>query len=87
MTFAGPASLLLMSGVFEAVTRKIMGHRSAALERYQHLTPGFREATVQHPAGILQGVKLGRKSGTHQSATLGRCQEMGKRTETKEDKW
>ena len=49
------ASLLLMSGVFQAVTRKITGHRSAALERYQHLTPGCREATVEHLAGILQG--------------------------------
>ena len=56
------ASLLLMSGVSEAVTRKITGHRSAALERYQHLTPGFREATVEHLATILQGDQSQAKS-------------------------
>ena len=41
----GP-SVLLMQGIPGDVVRKITGHRSRELERYQHLLPLFRAQTV-----------------------------------------
>ena len=41
----GP-SVLLMQGIPGDVVRKITGHRSRELERYQHLSPIFRAQTV-----------------------------------------
>jgi hypothetical protein len=37
----GP-SVLLMQGISGDVVRKITGHRSRGLERYQHLSPGLQ---------------------------------------------
>lgn len=50
----GP-SILLARGIDENVVRKITGHRSKELWRYQHLMPRLRETTVNIVAGeILQ---------------------------------
>jgi len=48
----GP-SVLLMQGIPGDVVRKITGHRSRELERYQHLSPAFRAQTVDLIAQVL----------------------------------
>ncbi len=48
----GP-SVLLMQGTPGDVVRKITGHRSRELERYQHLSPVFRAQTVDLIAQVL----------------------------------
>jgi len=48
----GP-SVLLMQGIPGDVVRKITGHRSRELERYQHLSPVFRAQTVELIAQVL----------------------------------
>src|SRR2546425_8224547 len=40
------ATLLMTLGVPDPIVRKITGHRSRELERYQHLTPELRALTV-----------------------------------------
>ncbi len=48
----GP-SVLLMQGIPGDVVRKITGHQSRELERYQHLSPVFRAQTVDLIAQVL----------------------------------
>ena len=48
----GP-SVLLMQGIPGDVVRKITGHRSRELDRYQHLSPVFRAQTVDLIAQVL----------------------------------
>jgi hypothetical protein len=50
----GP-SVLLMQGIPGDIVRKITGHRSRELERYQHLSPLFRAQTVDLIAQVLIG--------------------------------
>jgi hypothetical protein len=50
----GP-SVLLMQGIPGDIVRKITGHRSRELERYQHLSPLFRAQTVDLIAEVLLG--------------------------------
>ena len=38
----------------DPIIRKLTGHRSRALEGYQHLSPGFRQQTVELIAGKLE---------------------------------
>ena len=40
------ATILMTLGVPNPIVRKLTGHRSRALERYQHLTPELRAMTV-----------------------------------------
>ena len=40
-------SILFMNGVPEAAIRKITGHRSKAIERYEHVSVEFRRMTVE----------------------------------------
>ncbi len=40
-------TILFLSGVPEAIIRKLTGHRSRELERYEHLSPGLRRQTVE----------------------------------------
>ena len=40
------ATILMTLGVPDAIVRKVTGHRSRELERYQHLTPELRALTV-----------------------------------------
>ena len=47
--------MLLMQGIPGDVVRKITGHRSRELERYQHLSPLFRAQTVDLIAQVLVG--------------------------------
>ena len=42
-----------MQGIPGDVVRKITGHRSRELERYQHLSPTFRAQTVDLIAQVL----------------------------------
>ena len=42
-----------MQGIPGDVVRKITGHRSRELERYQHLSPAFRAQTVDLIAQVL----------------------------------
>ena len=48
----GP-SVLWMQGIPGDIVRKITGHRSRELERYQHLSPLFRAQTVDLIAQVL----------------------------------
>jgi hypothetical protein len=44
-----------MQGIPGDIVRKITGHRSRELERYQHLSPLFRAQTVDLIAQVLLG--------------------------------
>ena len=44
-----------MQGIPGDIVRKITGHRSRELERYQHLSPLFRAQTVDLIAQVLVG--------------------------------
>jgi hypothetical protein len=49
-------------GIPDAIIRKMTGYRSAALERYKHLSPAFQQQTSGLIAGKLTeglGTKLG----------------------------
>ena len=48
-------------GVPDPIVRKITGHRSRELERYQHLTPELRALTVNLIAAELFRAKRARK--------------------------
>jgi hypothetical protein len=39
--------------VADAIIRKMTGHRSEELERYKHLSPAFKQLTVELIAGQL----------------------------------
>jgi len=39
-------TILFLSGIPEAIIRKLTGHRSRELERYEHLSPGLKRQTV-----------------------------------------
>ena len=51
------ASLLLMAGVSEEIVRKLTGHRSRELERYQHLSPEFRRKTVEVISKVMHEIR------------------------------
>lgn len=55
---AGP-SILLELGVADGIVRKLTGHRSRELERYQHLSPELRKHTVELIAQALIGTPTG----------------------------
>jgi hypothetical protein len=40
-------TILFLRGVPEAIIRKLTGHRSRELERYEHLSPGLKRQTVE----------------------------------------
>jgi hypothetical protein len=42
-----------MQGIPGDIVKKITGHRSRELERYQHLSPAFRAQTVDLIAQVL----------------------------------
>jgi hypothetical protein len=44
-----------MKGVPDAIIAKMTGHKSRELKRYQHLSPQFRQQTVEMIAGELEG--------------------------------
>ena len=52
-----------MGGVPDAIIRKMTGHRSEELERYKHLSPSFRQQSVELIAGQL-GEQLGKRIST-----------------------
>ena len=59
------ATILMTLGVPDPIVRKLTGHRSRELERYQHLTPEVRARTVNLIATELFRVKQGLiESGT-----------------------
>jgi integrase len=59
------ATILMTLGVPDAIVRKLTGHRSRELERYQHLTPELRAMTVNLIASALFRAKRAKKeSGT-----------------------
>ncbi len=45
--------MLFIEGVADAIIRKMTGHRSEELERYKHLSPAFKQQTVELIAGQL----------------------------------
>jgi integrase len=57
------ATILMSLGVPDPIVRKITGHRSRELERYQHLTPELRALTVNLIATELFRPKSARKGG------------------------
>jgi len=56
-------TMLFMSGVADAVIRKLTGHRSEELERYKHFSPSFKQQTVDLIADGLTEI-MGTKMGT-----------------------
>jgi integrase len=67
------ATILMTLGVPDPIVRKITGHRSRELERYQHLTPEVRSLTVNLIAAELFRAKQARrKSGTPTGTPRGR---------------
>jgi integrase len=46
-------TMLFIEGVADAIIRKMTGHRSEELERYKHLSPAFKQQTVELIAGQL----------------------------------
>ena len=54
--------MLFIEGVADAIIRKMTGHRSEELERHKHLSPAFKQQTVELIAG-----QLSRRLSTFQS--------------------
>jgi hypothetical protein len=48
-------TILFLSGIPEAIIRKLTGHRSREIERYEHLSPGLKNQTVDLIARALSG--------------------------------
>jgi integrase len=48
-------TILFLRGIPEAVIRKLTGHRSRELERYEHLSPLIRQQTVELIANEITG--------------------------------
>ena len=46
-------TILFLSGIPEAIIRKLTGHRSRELERYEHLSPGLKSQTIELIARAL----------------------------------
>ena len=44
---------MFLRGIPEAIIRKLTGHRSRELERYEHLSPGLKRQTVELIAKVL----------------------------------
>jgi integrase len=47
-------TILFLEGVPEAIIRKLTGHRSRELERYEHLSPVLKRQTVNRIANVLK---------------------------------
>ena len=58
------ATILMMLGVPDPIVRKLTGHRSRELERYQHLTPELRAMTVNLISTELFRAKQAKKTET-----------------------
>ena len=67
-------TMLFMQGIPDAIIRKMTGHRSEKLERYKHLSPGFREQSVERIAGELS-CQLATKWATSAKNRKGRSKE------------
>ena len=48
-------SILFLRGIPEAIIRKLTGHRSRELERYEHLSPRLKRQTVEWIAQEISG--------------------------------
>ncbi len=48
-------TILFLEGIPEAIIRKLTGHRSRELERYEHLSPNLKRQTVELIARNLSG--------------------------------
>ena len=46
-------TILFLSGIPEAIIRKLTGHRSRELERYEHLSPSLKSQTIELIARTL----------------------------------
>jgi hypothetical protein len=63
-------------GVPDPIVRKVTGHRSRELERYQHLTPELRALTVNLIATeLFRGKRARKENGTPTGTALGRVTE------------
>ena len=68
------ATILMTLGVPDPIVRKLTGHRSRELERYQHLTPELRAMTVNliarketgTPTGTVGRLRAGRSGSRPQ---------------------
>ena len=70
-------TMLFIEGVPDAIIRKMTGHRSEELERYKHLSPSFKQQSVELIAGELNR-QLGTKIGTPSENRKGRSKERPK---------
>jgi integrase len=67
------ATILMTLGVPDPIVRKVTGHRSRELERYQHLTPELRALTVNLIATeLFQGKGDRKANGTPTGTVRGR---------------
>jgi len=57
-------AILMMLGLPDPIVRKLTGHRSRELERYQHLTPELRAMTVNLIATELFRAKRAKMTET-----------------------
>jgi len=46
----------LSGGIPEAINRRLTGHHSRELERYEHLSPLIKQQTVETIAGEVSGL-------------------------------
>jgi integrase len=63
------ATVLMEQGIPEGVIRKLTGHRSRELERYQHLSEALKKQTVDVMAGKLFGTPTGTPRCTDKKPT------------------
>jgi len=71
------ATILMTLGVPDAIVRKLTGHRSRELERYQHLTPELRTMTVNLIATALFRAKRAKKESGAPTGTVRKTRAAG----------
>jgi integrase len=62
-------TILFLEGIPEAIIRKLTGHRSRELERYEHLSPGLKNQTVELIARTLSGTPTDTGKPTQEEET------------------
>jgi len=56
-------TILFLEGIPEAIIRKLTGHRSRELERYEHLSPALKRQTVERIVSVLASTDTATDTG------------------------
>src|SRR5215831_20850127 len=56
-------TILFLEGIPEAIIRKLTGHRSRELERYEHLSPVLKRQTVERIVSVLASTDTATDTG------------------------